>query len=260
MEATMFETETDARNAKHLDMVPIAARATNPMEILALLAERDAGVDVMERAMAMAERFQDREAERLFNEAMAACQAELPSVIKDKQGQHSFYAQLETISEAAMPVINKHGFALSFYQGASEKPEMIHCMVDVMHSAGHTKTRFMDLPRDGSGPQGGKTAMNPIQGVGSTHSYAQRYLMVNVFNIRITGLDNDAQWNKGTINDDQINIINKLIVEVKKVHPEWVEGPFLNWLAIAKIEDMTPGMFAAAVNDLSARRKKAGAK
>ncbi len=156
-------------------------------------AARDPSVDVnkMERLFDMHATMQKREAEKAFNAAMASAQSELEPV--GRQSKNSFagytYADLATITEAAQPIISKHGFGLSFGAQDSDKPDTIRMVCDVTHRDGFTKRYETSLPYDLAGSQG-KTNKTRLQAFGSTTTYGRRYMLCLVFNIATQ--DNDG--------------------------------------------------------------------
>lgn len=258
---TIFDDKDDAPVVEHVEPAPQAiatVKQSSPLDLLALMVEKGADAANLERMMALAERWQDRQAEAEYQAAMAACQKDMPAVVKDAENSHtkSRYALVETVVKVAKPVYTSHGFSLSFYQGVTDQPHHVRIMADVMHSGGHKETKHMDLPIDGIGSQGGKSSMNAVQGVGSTFTYGQRYLTCKIFNIQLGGEDTDGNWNTGTISEENVAVIQKMIAEVKAANPNWNEKGFFDWLCIERIEDMTPGMFHAAMTDLMQRRKK----
>lgn len=80
-------------------------------------------LDRLEKMLDMKERMEDRaredeerQAKKAYFAAMSKCQAELPVVTKTRRNSHtnSTYADLAAIEDQAMPIIHKHGFAVSF--------------------------------------------------------------------------------------------------------------------------------------------------
>ncbi|MCT5858497.1 ERF family protein, partial [Pseudomonas aeruginosa] len=76
-------------------------------------ADPQCDIEKMERLMQMLERFQARQAEQQYTEALAAMQQELPAIAErgDADGRYS-YALWEDINERLKPILAKHGFAL----------------------------------------------------------------------------------------------------------------------------------------------------
>lgn len=133
-----------------------------------------------------------REAKRAYNSAMAKAQAHMPTVAKSKQNTHtrSTYADLSDIEEQAMPIAYSHGFSVSFNPGGKDDKDNLLVNWSVMHENGHTEEGQAAFPLDAAGSQG-KTNKTGIQAMGSTMTYARRYLICNLFNIA-TDDDNDG--------------------------------------------------------------------
>lgn len=161
--------------------------------ILAVIANacRDPSVDVekMERLLAMQERVQVRNAEIAFSQAMASMQPQLPVIKKNGQIVHkgqviSEFAEWPDIKKAISPVLEQHGFSLSFKPGnADTKP----CVTAVLrHCEGHKEEATLELPLDTSG------AKNAVQAVGSSLTYGKRYAAVLLLDILVEGEDDDG--------------------------------------------------------------------
>ena len=103
-------------------------------------------LDRLERLFGMARQVKADEAKEAFQAAMAQAQAEMPSVVKDRENSHlkSKYAQLEAIDDAIRPVYTRHGFSLMFSQRAAEQAGDIVIVCTVLHKAGHSVTE--ELP------------------------------------------------------------------------------------------------------------------
>ncbi len=161
-----------------------------PMELIASIA-RDPSVpiDRIAALVGLQERMEARDAERQFNAAMARLQPQLPAI--QKRGQVAFkdtkysFARYEDIDDAIRPLLCAEGFSLSFDSAAVDgRPVYTGTLA---HAAGHSKTASMILPADTSG------AKNGIQAIGSTVSYAKRYLVGMLLNVITRGQDDDAQ-------------------------------------------------------------------
>lgn len=176
----------------------VADYGASLMEVIAKAA-RDPNVDVekMERLFAMQERVQAREAKLAFTEAKLAMRPELPEitmrgriVIRDKNDptkitQERPFARFEDIQEAIEPVLLAHGFDLEFKNGLSPDGK-VRVTTILTHRDGHSEDTYFDLPMDTSGSK------NNVQAVGSSTSYAKRYGVLSILNIRVAGEDDDA--------------------------------------------------------------------
>jgi ERF superfamily len=148
-------------------------------------------VDMIERMMNMKLAEDTRQARMNYNAAMAACQAELGPIARNKFNEQtkSKYSDLEAIASAALPIISKHGFALSFGTDMSSLPNHYGVTLHLSHRDGHTELVRADIPIDAAGMQG-KVKKTATHAFGSTISYGRRYLQMMAFNM-VTA-DNDG--------------------------------------------------------------------
>jgi hypothetical protein len=154
--------------------------ATNP----------DVDVAKLEKLIAMQERILAYNAKAEYYAAFAAMQGELP-IISEKgeivvNGQvRSTYARNEDIQRAVKPILQKHGFALSF---RNEFKDALVTITGVLsHRSGHSEQDTFIAKADDSGSK------NAIQALGSTRAYGQRYTTIALLNIATTGEDDDGQ-------------------------------------------------------------------
>lgn len=170
-----------------------AARPQADTSLLAVIsraaADPSCDIDKMERLMAMHERMQARDAEAEFNASMAAMQSDIPSIaergaITVNNQVRSNYATFEDINDVIKPIMQAHGFAITF------KVENVHGGMNVtgilMHRAGHRESTSMFIPLDTSGSK------NAVQAVGSSTSYGKRYVMSALLNLTTRGEDDDG--------------------------------------------------------------------
>lgn len=232
---------------------------TAPGALLSAIVElaRDKRLDkeLLAFLMDRQERAEDRQAERDFNEAMAACQAEIQPVARSAENKQtkSFYAKLEAVDEAIRPIYTAHGFALQFdhQQCADGKNIEIVCFVS---RGGHTVRRSMFAPPDTMGPQGtpNKTVLH---GIGSTNTFLRRYLTCNVFNVVLKNMDDDG--NRGgspPINKEQLAELQKLMQD-NGFEKEQTDA-FVDWLGVKMLPDLPAHLFDKAKNSLLARKAK----
>jgi hypothetical protein len=96
----------------------------------------------------------------------------------------SNYATFEDINDVIKPIMQTHGFAITF------KVENVQSGMNVtgilMHRAGHRESTSMFIPLDTSGSK------NAVQAVGSSTSYGKRYVMSALLNLTTRGEDDDG--------------------------------------------------------------------
>lgn len=157
-------------------------------------AARDPAVDIdkMERLFQMHERAVERQARAAYASALAELQPQLPAVgerggITNNSGAvTSTYALWEDINAAILPILSKHGFAISFRTGRSPEGQITVTGV-LSHRLGHSEETTLALPVDSSGSK------NSVQAVGSSTSYGKRYTAAALLNLTTRGEDDDGQ-------------------------------------------------------------------
>jgi hypothetical protein len=157
-------------------------------KLQALVAMRDAAED---RARRLAREDAEEAARRVFDEAMAAAQAEIPIVIKNRYNEttKSDFADLAAVADAVHPVITKHGFSLSFWPCESAKAGHFGLAWRLAHVGGFAREGVADMPSTALGPKG-SPVMTDMHAFGSASSYGRRYLELSLFNVA-TGLRDD---------------------------------------------------------------------
>lgn len=199
-------TERQERN-----VVP-ANESAALMQVIARAAS-DPAFDIakMQALMAMHKQVKAEQAEVAFNEAMNACQREMGPISADATNPQtkSKYASYAQLDRAVRPIYTRHGFALSFDEGASDKPEYVRVLCRCSHSAGHTHVYQTDMPADGKGARGGDV-MTKTHAVAAAKSYGKRYLLKDIFNIAVGEGDLDGNDPRGARPDLPLDVINAL--------------------------------------------------
>lgn len=188
-----------------------------PKSLLQVIAEAasNPAVDVqkMKELLAIQKDMEATEAEREFTEALALAQSEMPRLARDAKSDKHKYLRLETVTKQLDPIIARHRFTLSF--GMADSALDGHYRITAMLARGsHQRHYFIDLPADTSGSQG-KANKTPVQGIGSTISYARRYLTLMIFNVAVTNEDDDGAGGevKGLVTEKQVDEIVSLCAD-----------------------------------------------
>jgi ERF superfamily len=157
-----------------------------------LASNKDVDVDKFQKLLDMQERILRYAAEKEYYAAFSVMQGELPEI--SEQGEiivngslRSRYARNEDIQRAVKPILQKHGFALSFRN--TFKDGLLTITGVLAHRSGHTEQDEFIAKADDSGSK------NAIQALGSTRSYGQRYVTTALLNIATrdpTGKDDDG--------------------------------------------------------------------
>ena len=171
------------------------------INVLEMAVKQGAGIETIERLVALQEKMLARQAEIAFNEALNRAQSEIVRVAPDlKNAQTSTkYASYAAIDKIIRPVYTKEGFSLSFSEEDCPKPEHVRIICFVSKGA-HTRTYRKDMPADGKGAKGGDV-MTKTHAVAAADSYAKRYLVKDIFNVAIGEDDTDGNTTMGEAAD-----------------------------------------------------------
>jgi len=161
-------------------------------------ASANPNIDVakLEKLLDMQERVIKHHAEVAFSRDFARMQGQMPIITEQGEikvnGQvRSKYALFEDINEEIRPVLREHGFSV-FFKITSE-PKSVKVQGILMHEDGHREMTEMMLEADESGSK------NTVQSIGSSVSYAKRYVLCALLNITSRGEDDDGNAGGSTI-------------------------------------------------------------
>lgn len=154
--------------------------------------------------MAAKERADDQERKRLYAVDMSGLQSEIGAIVKGGTNTHtqSKYIRLDDMLVQLQPLLEKYGFAVGF-DCAPLQGTMLSYSCTFTHRAGHAETKHLPLPTDGTGSKGGHSSMNDVQKVGSTTTYARRYLLEMHLNISRKGEDDDGNGGPQCVTEAQ---------------------------------------------------------
>ena len=236
----------------------VAARANDSAQLLAVItnAAKDDSInpEKLGKLMDLYERVDAKRAERDYNAAMTAVQAEMRPIQADSENSHtkSKYASYRALDRAMRPIYTRHGFSLTFDTGKADQPETI-MVVCYVSCAGHTRTYQVPIPADGKG-SGGGNVMTKTHAAGSALTYGARYLLKMIFNITV-GPDDDGNraGSPGPITTKQAEIVAALAKKVK------ASKAFLEFMSekagfkIARITEIPTNLYDHAIAALNAK-------
>ena len=189
---------------------------THPLVLLQSAIDRGLDAEQLGKLMDLSERWEANQASKAFNVAMNACQKEMPIVVRvQPNDKGKLYATLDAVQKIAVPILTKHGFSLSWSSGTPLREGEDHLVCIVRHIGGHSESHHGYYPFDGIGPKGG-AVMNAVQGRVSSHTYAQRDMMRQIFNMTIADQDKDGNGGAG-ITESQVVEINNLIDQLAQL-------------------------------------------
>ena len=165
---------------------PVASTAS----IIQMAVQQGAGIDVLERLMALKEREEAAQAKRAYNEAFTAFKTESIKIIRnievtDGPLKGKKYADLFGVVDAICPALSKFGLSHS-WNLTKDEPEWIEVTCVIRHRDGHSESVSMGAPPDRGG------AKNAVQARASTISYLERYTLLASSGCASQGQDTDA--------------------------------------------------------------------
>lgn len=223
-----------------------------PPNPLALAISRGAGIETIERLVALQERMDAERSRREYFAAFAKLQAELPQIEKcdavdftsAKGRTHYRFAKLERIAAAVQPVMTKHGFSKA-YSFNDDKPNIVRVTCIITHAGGHSESTSLDVPYDGSGSK------NEIQARGSSAQYGMRYTLIGALGLVTCDEDTDGHTAEAVVSEAQLKALRNGILDT-----ETDERKVLAFAGVARLEDFPAAKYAEAMQIM---RRKAGA-
>ncbi len=207
-----------------VDQVP----ANSPMGMMMAAMKQGATLDQVEQMMNLQQRWEEREAEKAFNDALAAFKSEAVEIIKrkavdftGKNGRtHYKHAELSDVVEAVGPALSKHGFSWSWK--THQEKDLIRVTCILKHRQGHTDSVSLEANADQSGSK------NNIQAIASTVTYLQRHTLKAITGVSEKGDDDDGQGSANSkisadLRDEWISEVAKAET-LERLETIWQEG------------------------------------
>lgn len=184
-----------------------------------------------------------------FARALAQVQASVPRVRKNGRvelggGKGYDFAKWEDMDRVLRPVLEREGFSLSFDMAERQGGGAV-VTATVEHVGGHKRTASIPLPLDSG------AGRNNLQAMGSTLSYAKRYLAEMLFNIVREGQDDDGvTGGVEYIDAEQVKKISALLLDTQAD----LDG-FLHFMGAPRVEGIRKQDFSKAMNALMAKKR-----
>lgn len=217
--------------------VAVEAAAQTPMDFIGRAAS-DPNFDVskLDKLMELQERWEERQAHKAFNKALADFQAAAPGVVKTAKGAHDIkYAPLDVIMQAIQPVLTGFGLSVRFDTEWIDA-DTLKAICIVSHEDGHTETSSIVIPIDS------KMVANSSQKMGAANSYAKRYALSNALSLAFIEEDDDAVGLYETISEDQQTVINDLLAETNSDR-----DAFLKYARAKRVQDISTTKYDSLV-------------
>lgn len=165
-----------------------------PMTLLQSAQGANASIEQMQQLMDLQIRWEQNEARKAYNEAMAEFKAENIVVYKqcevgyrNKDGSFTGYrhANLGDIVSKVSPALSKYGLSHSWETSQDGSSIQVTCKIS--HRLGHSEAVTLSAQPDVSGKK------NSIQAVGSTVTYLQRYTLISILGLAVHDMDDDGR-------------------------------------------------------------------
>lgn len=202
-------------NLELLDSRPLPAVAVprqvvtvTPATLLEMAVERGADIGQLERLMDLKIRWDETEAKKAFDNAMATFKENPPDIIKSKEvsfsGTNYKHATLSDVCDAVIEGLAKVGIT---HKWTIEQPDgWVNVTCKLTHRLGHIgEGTTIKAPADNSGKK------NAIQSIGSSVTYLQRYTLLAACGLatREQG-DDDGARHKDPVPDWSIDHLDNI--------------------------------------------------
>lgn len=221
-----------------------------PMDMLSIAVSRGASIEILEKLMALAERYEANRARRAFDAAIAEAKAEIPTISKNrtvdftsaKGRTHYRYEDLAEIARTIDPILGKFGLSYRFRtRNPPNEPITVTCVI--AHRDGHFEENSLSGPRDESGNKNGHQAIK------SAVTYLERITLTASLGLAASNEDDDGRSAEAEppIESEQFGVIRKLIVEAGTD-----EEKFCALFKIGALAELPAAKFEKAVAELRA--------
>lgn len=208
-----------ARKVPSKEVTIAAAHLLTPDAMLDRAVSSNASLDVVERLMALKERYDLARKREAFDAAMADVKESLPVIKKNRKvgfvseragvtnaKVNYQYEDLAAVVENITPILSKHGLSHRFRTKQEGPAITVTCII--AHRNGHAEENSLTGAPDTSGSK------NAIQAIGSTITYLQRYTLKAALGIAAAGDDDGNTSERSLLTEEQIEKMRAKIKEV----------------------------------------------
>jgi len=220
------------------------AEVATPATLLQMAVSQGADIDKLEKLMELQQRWEDNEARKAFTISMTDFRSACPSITKDKEGHQSKYASLAHTLSLIKKSLSEHGLSHNWKTNQSENG-LISVTCCVTHKLGYQECTTMSASAETSGSK------NPIQAIGSTITYLERYTLFAILGLASTDQDDDGAGSIEFVTDEQAANLQSLLEEVGAD-----KAKFLKFFKSQSFDNIPANKFKQAIQMLESKRVK----
>lgn len=221
-----------------------------PAKIILEAISKGMDLEKLEKLMKLQERWETNEAKKAYTEAMAQFKINAPKIDKDQhvkfetsKGTTEYkHASLWNVTEKINTALAEHGLSASWITVQDERGITVTCTIT--HSMGHSECTSLTAAPDVSGSK------NPIQAIGSTISYLERYTILALTGLATQDMDTDGRIEEVQyISEDQLSKIKDYVDNYEVNVPK-----FLLYMEAESLEKIETRNYNKAIAALEAKR------
>jgi hypothetical protein len=223
----------------------VIQKETTPATVLDLAIEKGASLEQLEKFMELKIRWEEREAKKAYVQAMANFKADPPEIEKIKHVKYPtskgvaeyFCADLADVSKKVNKKLSEQGLSAAWETKQTDGLISVTCRIT--HAMGYSEETTLTASPDLSGSK------NPIQAIGSSISYLERYTLLALTGLAAKDMDDDANSVGGEFNfldEEQLSTITDFI-NAKSID----EAKFLAYMKAESLETIPADKYNVAL-------------
>jgi len=220
------------------------ANVNSPAALIQQAVAGGADLEKLKGLMELQERWDANEARKAYHKAMAEFKANPPKIDKDqtvkyKEVKYS-HASLANVTEKINEALSKCGLSASW---STKQNGAVIVTCKITHVQGHSEETSLSAPADVTGSK------NPIQAIGSTITYLERYTLLALTGLATYEQDDDAKdIDVKFIDEKQLNNIVDLLASL-----DVGQAKFCKFMKVEKLEDIPASDYQKAIVSLDAK-------
>ena len=235
--------------ATHEMQTAAQAGVLTPMEMLGRALEAGMSVEVLDKLMALQERYEANLGRKAFDNAIASAKAEIDPVKKNRKVSYEkteyWHEDLAEIARTVDPVLSRFGLSYRFRTETGQGVITVACVLS--HRDGYSEETSLSSAPDASGKK------NSIQAIGSAITYLQRYTLKAALGLSASTDDDGAGADAANPDRATITVEDATALETAITDAHADRDALLTYFKIDSLLSLT-------VKDLGTARKMLAAK